>query len=82
MQLHFSNGVSSPMIGLLNQNRYRKKIDIDTTKTIRYVSMRVYSDGFQGIRLLDMEGDLIVEEIWGDPRLGGEWTIANEIPKG
>ena len=72
------------MIGPKESNtvRYKRKIDIDITKTIQYVSMRVYSVGFQGIRFLDQEGDLITEEIWGDPRLGGEWTVANEIPEG
>jgi len=63
-------------------NPEQKSIEIDTSKTIRYVQMRIYLNYlFEGLRFSDEDGNTIQEVVW-DARPGGDWTPPREIPQG
>ena len=63
-----------------------KTVDVDTSKTIAEISMKV-SDGnyLNGLRLIDTKGEFVVDVEWDgaeeDEDEGAEW-ITNEIPVG
>ena len=74
MQLVFSNGLESPMFAVEGAPSDEVKIlEIDTSRTIRYVSMSIHSDNsINGLRLLDEDQEVIAttasDEQWSDNR--------------
>ena len=73
IQFLFENGKESPLFGMASSNDDSlKTINIDTTREIRYVNMRVEkSYKYTGLRFADLNNITIVEESWVD---SGEWT--------
>ena len=84
MQLKFSGGGESPFFQK-DATRHGEdgvqKIEIDTTKKIRSISMFVrFGQYLQGLRLEDEEGKTFVDEEWFDDKTC-KW-VTYEIPKG
>ena len=80
MQLAFANSVESPLFQTSESSSDTlTKIQVDTTREIRYVSMEV-SIGvwYTGIRLYDESKDTIIDIEWyEDP--DAEWTPMQEV---
>ena len=77
MQLKFSNGAKSEMLisdKADQRDTNESEVEIDTSRTIRYVKLHVQQDAsYEGIMLLDANRDAIVNVIWSDhPK--GSWT--------
>ena len=80
ISLLFEGGLDSPLFETeyANQHPYDHPpatITIDTSRTIRYVSMRMYAvTKYGGIRLFDDQMDYIVDETWFSAGSGAYWT--------
>ena len=83
MQLVFANGVESPLFeteGALDNTL--NTIEVDPTKEIRFVSMKVSSGAwYSGIRFYSQDQAGIVEALvdteWSSD---GEWTLMQKVP--
>ena len=87
IQFEFTNGIKTPMFETERAKRKDplielKTIEIDTSKTIGRICMKV-SDGsyINGLRLVDNNGNYIVDVNWDEITNEGEW-IEHEIPEG
>ena len=85
MQLKFSGGVESPFFqkDVVEEQGTDgvQKIEIDTTRKIRSVSMFVRDNQYlHGLRLEDEEGKTFVDEVWYTS-INNKW-VTYEIPKG
>ena len=80
IQLYFKNGNESPMFGVSSSSDHTlQTIDIDTTRDIRYVSVKIKGRyPYTGLRFLGENEQLITEYSWDD----GKWTSPQEIPLG
>ena len=55
--------------------------EIDTTRTIRYISLRFNDVAYEGLRLYDESKDFILDLTWHlSPK--GEWSELEKIPEG
>ena len=70
IQLKFNNGAKSEMFASAEarqRDTNESEIEIDTSKTIRYVKMHILQDAsYEGIELLDENRQPIVSKIWSD----------------
>ena len=87
IQFEFTNGIKTPMFETERAKRKDplielKTLNIDTTKTIAKICMKV-SDGsyINGLRLIDNKGSYVVDVSWDDITNEGDW-VEKEIPKG
>ena len=59
-----------------------KTIPIDTLRTIRSISLKMHEKKLiNGIRLIDEEGNNIVDETWETRFNSGTW-VSKQIPEG
>lgn len=62
-----------------------KSITIDPTKTIKAVSIRADGPWTKGLRLIDSDGNYILDRTWyignSENQNFGEWTEPQKIPK-
>ena len=80
IQLEFTSGVKSDMLETEqvknNERHLTSTIDIDYTRTIAKVSMKVVSGSYiAGLRLIDKDEEYIVNETWNQ-QFGGVWVTA------
>ena len=74
IQLAFSNGISTPLFE--TSATYwdeLKNVEVDTTRTIRYISLRFNSVAYEGLRLYDEQKDYILDLTWHESPKGG-WS--------
>ena len=67
MQLEFSNGIKTPMFqaGMEAEMGWDPKtIKIDTTRKIAQISMNVHVGAIHGMRLIDDNGEYIMNVTW------------------
>ena len=50
-----------------------KTLAVDLNRTIRKVSLRIKDVKIVGLRLIDQNEEIILEEIWGACALFGSW---------
>ena len=77
IQLGFADGTTSTMIEAEDAiNDELKMIEIDPSRTIRAISMKlIYGRNIEGLRLYDHEMSLIVDITWDiDENKDGEWS--------
>ena len=85
IQLVFANGVETPLFEAEDApNETLQVIDIDQTREIRYVRMKLYYGiYYTGLWLIDDTGETIVKDVWFD--VGSDldiWMPQQEIPIG
>ena len=88
IQLEFTNGYKTPFpLTDICKDYPRwevKSIDIDPTKTIKHVLVKIsFGKYIDGIKMLDKDGNYIVDVQWSsfDEPQGSDW-IVQEIPEG
>lgn len=77
IQLEFTNGMSTPLFqsGIEEElGRQPKSLNIDPTRRIAQVSMNVHVSSIHGLRLLDDNGDYIIDIVWHCKGALGEWV--------
>ena len=82
IQLVFGTRVKSPKNQAVQaQNDKLKEIDFDSSDTVKFISMRMESNGigYNGIRLYADTRSLILDKTW---MYSGEWTPLQQIPDG
>ena len=84
IQLAFSNGVETPFYKGFNtgQEEHVVTIDVDPTRVISGISMKTWNDNLTGLRLVDEEGDYIVDYTWQPREETGTWQETQWIPQG
>ena len=63
---------------LEDQEYETRTIEVDVTKTIRLISLKVGPIGFHGLSLIDTNGDYVVKEDWAKGK--ARW-VTREIPE-
>ena len=62
IQFIFSENTQCPLFQTPeSESTIEQTIDLDTSKTVKYVSMNVYGSYYAGLRLLDDKGEYIVD---------------------
>ena len=66
IRLEFTYGITSPLFEADDKNHKLKSVEIDTTRTVRRISVNVCESLSQlrGLRLIDQFGKHITEIIW------------------
>ena len=64
---------------LEDQEYVIRTIEIDVTKTIRIVRMKVGPIGFHGLAMIDTQGDFVVNETWCKDK--ATW-VSKEVSEG
>ena len=84
IQLEFTNHEASPWIGTgMSFQDKPQRIEIDTSKKIRKISMLVQGGfRFLGIRLVDDTGKVIVRKVWATADLTDSAWVTKEIDDG
>ena len=63
----FSNGYETPLFGTSRHGDpgiVMKSVDIDLTKKIKEIAVNVDKKALYGLRLIDSNGDIIIETTW------------------
>ena len=74
IQLVFSNGIATPLFqSTAAEWDELNKVELDATRTVRYISLRFNSVAYEGLRLYDEAEDYILDLTWHQsPK--GEWS--------
>ena len=83
IRLEFTYGITSPLFEAEDKNHKLKSVEVDTTRTVRKISMNVCDslNQLRGMRLIDQFGKNIIELIWCTNNTDCKW-ITQEVPKG
>lgn len=84
IQLGFANGTETPFFTGMDTGEEETVItlDVDPAREISGISMKRWRDTLSGLRLLDEDGDYIVDYTWQPTEESGAWGDVQQIPKG
>ena len=86
IQLFFSDTSHSPLFKAADTNEetvQEKYLDLDTTRTISGIQMKMFGDNLTGIRMIDAQDNYLVDYTWeADEEKTGTWTRMQTISTG
>ena len=84
IQLAFSTGVATPLFkgADTGQEENFVLIDVDPSKVISGISMKSWEDDLTGLRMIDEEGNYIVDYTWQPHEETGSWSETKHILAG
>ena len=61
---------------------YETILEVDTSRDIVSVQMKIFRDELTGIRMFDAEGNYVIDYTWQDHEESGKWAQEQKIGSG